>query len=216
MSSSHIISMWIKHVAHPAPSPGPLTSAQETQCSVSTNLHHSQKALWKAKKEADLLCKPNLEAILNKACASNRRRSQMPWLAHLIQAKHNKCCYVAFWKHTKPKSQDRLAILTFPSGNHQPPSTIIDHEELDHTLLKYSCTHFAKVQGCLFTIDCLQHLLHYDGLTLFGNLVLEGWADMDHLPLTNLQRLSLLISMIKPWPHQCETTHWSASNFKWH
>jgi len=65
-------------------------------------------------------------------------------------------------------------VITVPLTNHQPPNTIIDCEKLDHTLLEYCHTHFAKAQSSPFTVDPLQHLLCYDGLTPFVNLVLKG------------------------------------------
>jgi len=41
-------------------------------------------------------------------------------------------------------------------------------------LLKYSQTHFAKVEGLAFTQELLHHLLQYDGLTKYGNLIFKG------------------------------------------
>jgi len=56
--------------------------------SLTANLHHAQKNLYKEKQEADLLCKQHLEALLNKAIASNKKKKSKA-LTHLIQAKCN-------------------------------------------------------------------------------------------------------------------------------
>jgi len=54
------------------------------------------------------------------------------------------------------------------------PITISDQDDMNHTLLEYSQTHFATAQGTPFTVDPLKHLLNYDGLTPFGNRILQG------------------------------------------
>jgi len=46
----------------------------ESSCSLSANLCHAQKALWKQKREADLLRKRHLEAQLNEAIVSNKKK----------------------------------------------------------------------------------------------------------------------------------------------
>jgi len=51
---------------------------------------------------------------------------------------------------------------------------ILEQEKLEAILLVHSQTHFAQVEGSPFTIKLLSHLLQYDGLTKFGNLVTDG------------------------------------------
>jgi len=74
---------------------------------------------------------------------------------------------------------------------------------MNHTLLEYSCTHFAKAQGLPFTVDLLQRLLNYDGLTPFGNQIFNGRAALEHLPL-NAPTKALLQHMrnklLSPYP----------------
>ena len=62
---------------------------------------------------------------------------------------------------------------------------------MNHTLLEYSRTHFARAQGSPFMIDPLQQLLNYDGLTPFGNQVFKGRAQLEHLPLNALTKALL-------------------------
>jgi len=50
---------------------------------------------------------------------------------------------------------------------------ILEQEELEATLLEHSQTHFAQVEGSPFTVKPLSHLLQYDRLTQFGNLVTD-------------------------------------------
>ncbi len=50
-------------------------------------------------------------------------------------------------------------------------------------LLEYSRTHFARAQGSPFTVEPLQHLLQYDGLTPFGNMVFKGRVDLTALSI---------------------------------
>jgi len=61
--------------------------------------------------------------------------------------------------------------------------TILDKDELNHTLLEYSHTNFARAQGSPFTVEPLQHLLQYDSLTPFGNMVFKGQAYLNALPI---------------------------------
>jgi len=62
---------------------------------MSANLCQATKALWAAKKEADALWKKHLEAILNKACTSNKTKKSKA-LANLIWAEQNQRFYSAF------------------------------------------------------------------------------------------------------------------------
>ncbi len=68
---------------------------------------------------------------------------------------------------------------------------IMDPDDMDNTLLDYSREHFAKAQGSPFTQDPLQHLLNYDGLTPFGNQVLQGRAHIDSLPVNDATKALL-------------------------
>jgi len=62
---------------------------------------------------------------------------------------------------------------------------------MDDMLLDYSWEHFAKAQGSPFTTDPLQHLLNYDGLTTFGNQVLQGRAHINTLPINDATKALL-------------------------
>jgi len=68
---------------------------QAAQRSISTNLCLAQKALRKAKKEANQLRRQHLETALNAARASNQTKKSKA-LLHLISAEQNKRCYNAF------------------------------------------------------------------------------------------------------------------------
>jgi len=65
---------------------------------------------------------------------------------------------------------------------------------MNHTLLEYSRTHFATAQGTPFTVDPLNRLLHYDGLTIFGDKILQGRVDLEALPVDDATR-ALLFNM---------------------
>jgi len=43
---------------------------------------------------------------------------------------------------------------------------ILEKEELEEKLLDHSRTHFAQVEGSPFTVEPLNRLLQYDGLTV--------------------------------------------------
>jgi len=154
----------------------------ETQRSITANLRHAQKRLRKAKRKADLLRKKHLESLLNEARASNKRKKSKA-LTHLIRAEQNRRCYAAFHHHTKPRSQGGLAYITQNNGPNVPPTTIMDPDEMNETLLEYSRIHFSKAQGSPFTVEPLSNLLQYDGLTTFGNQVLKGRAILDTVDL---------------------------------
>jgi len=74
--------------------PSPLDE-QEKQNSLSTNLCNAQKNLRKAKKEADTLRKKHLDALLNEAQVSNKKK-QSKTFTHLINAEQNRRCYTSF------------------------------------------------------------------------------------------------------------------------
>jgi len=151
--------------------PSPIDQ-QELTRSMSANLRQATKALRAAKKEADSLRKQHLEAVLNEARATNKQKKSKA-LENLIRAEQNRRCYAAFRQSTKPKATGGLAYIMVPDGENQP-RTIMEKDELDDTLLEYSRKHFATAQGTPFTVEPLQHLLQYDGLTPFGNHVLQG------------------------------------------
>jgi len=67
----------------------------------------------------------------------------------------------------------------------------MDPDDMDDTLLDYSQEHFAKAQGSPFTMDPLQCLLNYDGLTPFGNQVLQGRTHIDDLPINDATKALL-------------------------
>jgi len=54
---------------------------------------------------------------------------------------------------------------------------------MDDTLLEYCQKHFATAQGMPFTTEPLSHLLQYDGITVLGNLISQGRAPLEDLPL---------------------------------
>jgi len=62
-------------------------------------------------------------------------------------------------------------------------TTILDQEDMDQTRLEYSQTHFATAQGLPFMVDPLSRLLDYDGLTKFGNRVLQGRVALNALQI---------------------------------
>jgi len=131
-----------------------------------------QKALCKAKCEADNLCQQHLEKLLNQAVAANQGKKYKA-LKYLIWAECNQQCYVHFCSHTKPKSSGGLAFVTVCDANGMQ-QLLLQHEDIEDTLLKYSRTHFAKAEGSLFMQAPLHHLLQYDGITPFGESIFQG------------------------------------------
>jgi len=134
------------------------------------------------KREADKLRKQHLEKLLNDAWATNRKK-KLTILQHLIRAEQNRRCYSAFRQHMKPKSAGGLAYITTTDVESGKKTTIMDRDDMDITLLDYSRQHFATAQGTPFTVEPLQHLLHYDGLTPFGTRILKGKAHLEELPI---------------------------------
>jgi len=140
--------------------------------SLSTKLRRAQKALKKAKREAEQLRQQHLDRLLNEAVAANHAKRSTA-LKYLIRAERNRQCYARFRHHTKPKSAGGLAFVTIPTadGTQQP---LLDRDDIEDTLLEYSRTHFATAEGSPFTCDPLRRLLQYDGLTPFGDLIHKG------------------------------------------
>jgi len=113
---------------HLLPSP---IDEQEKQNSLSTNLCNAQKNLCRVKKEADALQKKHLEALLNEAWISNKKKESKT-LTHFINAEQNQQCYASFQQHTKPKSPGGLVYITVNEPE-QPMKTILDCKEMNHT-----------------------------------------------------------------------------------
>jgi len=193
--------------------------------SLSTKLRRAQKALRKAKREADHLRQQHLDSLLNEAIAANHEKRSKA-LKYLIQAERNRQCYARFCHHTKPKSAGGLAFVTVTKsdGTQQP---LLDRAEIEDTLLEYSRTHFATADGSPFTCDPLSRLLQYDGLTPFGDLVHKGSPVIAEYPLDAqttaiLQNLrnkiqnpdkaghpldyEMLMNGIKKWPERTSTS----------
>jgi len=147
--------------------------AEDEHRSFTANLQWAQKQLWQVKREADQLRKQHLKTILNEARAA-RQHKKTAALKYLIQAEQNRCCFAAFQQHTKPRLAGGLAYLTKTSTETSTMTTILDHDEMDDTLLEYCQTHFATAQGTPFTTEPLSHLLQYDGLTKFGKLISQA------------------------------------------
>jgi len=61
--------------------------------------------------------------------------------------------------------------VTTANGPQQP---LLDHNDIEDTLLEYSRTHFTMADGSPFTHDPLNRLLQYNGITPFGELVYNG------------------------------------------
>jgi len=78
---------------------------------------------------------------------------------------------MAYRQHTKPKLAGSLAYLINNDLTKHTTTTILDYKDMEHTLLNYSCTHFAMVQGSPSTVAPLLHFLQYDGMTPSGNKI---------------------------------------------
>jgi len=142
----------------------------------------------------------------------------------LIRAERNRQCYACFCQHTKPKAPGGLAYITIQDNNgaQQP---ILDQQELETTLLEYSRTHFAQANGSPFTVEPLNRLLQYDGLTSFGDQITQGQVpnlyNFDEPTCAILKNLkskvppapalspsfnyATLLSGIKKWPERTMT-----------
>jgi len=114
----------------------PLPEDEQEHCqSILPNLCHAQKQFCKAKKEAEELHKKHLEALLNEAWAANQWKTSKT-LTYLICPEQNCKCYAAYCQHTKPKSSSGVAFLTTTTDPNQPPTMILDPDDMNGTLLK--------------------------------------------------------------------------------
>ncbi len=193
--------------------------------SLSTKLRRAQKALKKAKREADQLRQQHLDQLLNEAVAANHAKRSTA-LKYLIHAERNRQCYARFRHHTKPESTGGLTFVTVPTtGRTQQP--LLDRDDIKDTLLEYSQTHFATAEGLPFTCDPLQRLLQYDGITPLGDLIHKGsplitkynFDDQTNVILQNLHNkisnqdkaghpldYEQLMNGIKKWPEKTSTS----------
>jgi len=202
----------------------PQFTVKDPNRSLSSHLRQAQKRLKKARHNAADLRKHHLEALLNQAIAANHQKKSKA-LKYLIRAERNRQCYARFRQHTKPKSAGGLAsvIVTKQDGTKHP---LLERNELEDTLLEYSSAHFARADGSPFTKDPLDRLLQYDGLTSFGDRVMDGreLGTLHHFDepttaiLQNLRRkiphdqptatldYDQLLTGIKKWPERTTTS----------
>jgi len=89
---------------------------------------------------------------------ANNQKKKSKELTNLICAEQNRHCYSAFRHTTKPKLQGGLAYITVNNGDN-PPTTILNKDDMNNTLHDYSRIHFATAQGTPFMVEPLTHLL---------------------------------------------------------
>jgi len=143
------------------------------------------------KREAAQLHNKHLENLLNDAKAANCWKKTSA-LTYLIWTEQNCRCYSAYQQFTEPKSAGGLAYLIDKNPMTNDATMILDQDKMESTLLDYSRTHFATVQGSPFTVAPLSNLLQYDGLTPFGNKILKGCIHLEHLPFNKPKHCSLI------------------------
>jgi len=146
------------------------------------------KQLKQAKREAAQLCKKHLEALLNQAIAANQQKKTKA-LAYLIWAEKNQLCYAWFHNHTKPKLPGALAFVNAPTKNGET-QTLLDCNELKTMLLKFSRTHFAKVEGSLFTQEPLNYFYNTTDWLPLATLFLKAKTYSTCTTVMNRLRLS--------------------------
>jgi len=192
--------------------------------SLTAKLRKAQKELKAAKREADKLRQLHLEALLNKAILDNQQKRTKA-LTYLIRAERNRLCYARFRQHTKPKASGGLAYITVPDNNGDP-QPLVDQQDVESTLLEYSRNHFAQAEGSPFTVDPINRLLQYDGLTPYGDRITQGQLPQLHVfdeptraILQNLKRkvpaamspvttldYNTLLKGIQKWPERTTTS----------
>jgi len=92
----------------------------------------------------------------------------------------------------KPKSAGGCTKLKIPHP--EDPNqwlTVTDPQVMGQELLKYCQNHFSNSFGTPFTIPPLSNILDYDGLSPFGQAILNGTADLSQLNLDNHTHLLL-------------------------
>jgi len=109
----------------------------------------------KATQNCQMQCQPTPEKTPwepSESCNSSQSEKKTKSLTYLIHAKRDRQCYARFWHHTKPKAQGGLAFVNIhdAKGN---THTLLDKEEMEDTIHKFSHTHFAKAERSSFTAD---------------------------------------------------------------
>ena len=69
---------------------------------------------------------------------------------------------------------------------------IINPEDIKKCIISRNWSCLSQDQGIPFTINPLRDLLGKDSSILFGNLPLLGTVELQHLPLSSLQKLYLV------------------------
>jgi len=134
------------------------------------------------------------EALLNKAISAQKRSKA---LTHLIHAEKNKCCYAVFHNHTKPWLSGGLMYMTINNDPQQPPTTILDHDELGNTLLAYSWNHLPRHMDP--HLPCLPLIVCFNMMDSIPSVIWSSRDTMSLIPfhLTSLHVLFSLISATK-------------------
>jgi len=159
--------------------------------SISANLQSIRKQLWELQQQAWAKREEYLDSLVS-ADSATKNKDKQKLIMHLKHAEENRRCFGLFKHFMKPKSTGGLTKLLVPDPTEPSQwSVITEPHQMDDHLLAYCQHHFSKSHGTPFTVAPLKDLLQHDGLTPFGQSVLQGTADFDSLPLDLHTRLLL-------------------------
>jgi len=94
-------------------------------------------------------------------------------------------------------------MVTDNDSQQQP---LLEHEDIEHTLLEHSQTHFAKADSSPFTQEPLNRLLKYDGIMPFGDTVYNGSPAITTYNFDE-HTLAILQNLWNKLPTKCSTPH---------
>ena len=67
-------------------------------------------------------------------------------------------------------------------------TTITDKQKIEDIIIKRNKIHLKQAQGTTCTVPPISILLGQDSFTSFGDHILRGTADIDDLPLSEIQK----------------------------
>jgi len=98
-------------------------------------------------------------------------------------------CFALVKQNMKPQSKGISRLIIPNPDNPNCEMTLYDPTIIENALKQHCQLHFKQAHGSPFMIPLLSTLLGYDGLSLFGQQLLNGSAPLDQLPINHATAL---------------------------
>jgi len=141
---------------------------------ISSKQQQARQKLREIHRTAVTKRKEHLNTLIQAARATkNKARKQL--ILGMKQAEENCRCFSTVWQMLNLTTPGGLTQLIVPTLDTAAPwITINDKDTMEQHLLQHSQEHFSQAHGTPFTQPPLTDLLNFDGVTPFGDTILQA------------------------------------------